>query len=132
MMKGPQIQDDLLSIILRFRCYKYAITADVTKMYRQAWVTDDDANYQTILWRSSPEEQLKAYRLRTITYGTTSAPYLATRCLKKLGEDYAVEYPIGSKKILSDFYMDDLISGSNDENEIFEIYKQVSTVLDTA
>ena len=131
MMKGPVIQDDLLSIVLRFRCCKYAITADVTKMYRQAWVTDNDTNYQSILWRSSPEEKLKVYRLRTITYGTTSAPYLATRCLKKLGEDCAAEYPIGSKKI-SDFYMDDLISGSNDEDDLMDIYSQVSAVLGSA
>lgn len=52
--------------------------------------------------------------------------------MKKLGEDFVNEYPIGSMKILSDFYMDDLISGSNTENGIFEIYKQVSNVLDTA
>ncbi|XP_037932864.1 uncharacterized protein LOC119667632 [Teleopsis dalmanni] len=132
MMKGPLVQDDLLSIILRFRCYKYAITADVTKMYRQAWVTDDDANYQTILWRSSSDENIKAYRLRTITYGTTSAPYLATRYLKQLSEDYIDKYPIGSRKVLSDFYMDDLISGSNDEDEIFEIYNQVSAIMNSA
>ncbi|XP_037930931.1 uncharacterized protein LOC119665760 [Teleopsis dalmanni] len=132
MMKGPLVQDDLLSIILRFRCYKYAITADVTKIYRQAWVTDDDANYQTIFWRSSSDENIKAYRLRTITYGTTSAPYLATRCLKQLSEDYIDKYPIGSRKVLSDFYMDDLINGSNDENEIFEIYNQESAIINSA
>ncbi|XP_017471839.1 PREDICTED: uncharacterized protein LOC108363089 [Rhagoletis zephyria] len=94
MMKGPVVQDDLLSIVLRFRCFKFALTADVTKMYRQAWVTAEDCNYQAILWRNSSDERLAAYRLLTITYGTTAAPFLATRCLQQLGEDGTKHFPL--------------------------------------
>lgn len=35
LMIGPVIQDDLFSIILRFRTLKYVFTADISKMYRQ-------------------------------------------------------------------------------------------------
>lgn len=31
---GPVIQQDLFSIILRFRKYEYVMTADISKMYR--------------------------------------------------------------------------------------------------
>ncbi|XP_075150750.1 uncharacterized protein LOC142224854 [Haematobia irritans] len=132
MMKGPRVQDDLLSIILRFRCYKFALTADVTKMYRQAWVTEEDSYYQAILWRAAPNEKIQVYKLQTITYGTTAAPYLATKCLQKLGEDCRNQFPLASTKILSDFYMDDFISGANDENELVEIYRQVAAVMESA
>ncbi|XP_075170111.1 uncharacterized protein LOC142242417 [Haematobia irritans] len=132
MKKGPVVQDDLLSIVLRFRCYKYAITADVCKMYRQMWVTDEDSNYQAVLWQPLEGETIRVYRLKTITYGTTSAPYLATRCLNMLGETCRAEFPLAARAILSDFYMDDLISGSDDESEIFEIYKQLKLAMDSA
>lgn len=33
-MMGPAIQDDLFSIIIRFRKHAYIISADITKMYR--------------------------------------------------------------------------------------------------
>ena len=32
---GPPIQDNLFDVLLRFREYPIALTADVTKMYRQ-------------------------------------------------------------------------------------------------
>jgi hypothetical protein len=34
LMVGPTIQQDLISIILRFRMHVYAMTADISKMYR--------------------------------------------------------------------------------------------------
>ncbi|XP_059223205.1 uncharacterized protein LOC131996995 [Stomoxys calcitrans] len=132
MMKGPVVQDDLLSIVLRFRCYKYGITADVCKMYRQMWVTEEDANYQAVLWQPPESEAIQVYRLKTITYGTTSAPYLATRCLNMLGESCVAEYPMAARAIMSDFYMDDLISGTNKEKEIFELYHQLTSAVGTA
>lgn len=35
LMVGPTIQQDLVSILMRFRTFAYAFTADVEKMYRQ-------------------------------------------------------------------------------------------------
>ncbi|XP_055621911.1 uncharacterized protein LOC129765534 [Toxorhynchites rutilus septentrionalis] len=35
LMVGPQIQDDLVAILLRFRFPQYAIISDIEKMYRQ-------------------------------------------------------------------------------------------------
>lgn len=35
LMTGPVVQEDLLSIVLRFRTLKYVFTADICKMYRQ-------------------------------------------------------------------------------------------------
>ncbi|XP_055623719.1 uncharacterized protein LOC129767123 [Toxorhynchites rutilus septentrionalis] len=35
LMVGPVVQDDLFSILLRFRVHRFAIIADIEKMYRQ-------------------------------------------------------------------------------------------------
>jgi hypothetical protein len=37
------------------------------------------------------------YELNTVTYGTASAPFLATRCLQQLTEDEAFNYPEAAK-----------------------------------
>ncbi len=80
LMPGPVVQNDLFAILLRFRAHAYAISADITKMYRQVFVHPDDYKFQYIFWRFNESDSLETYCLKTVTYGTTSAPFLATRC----------------------------------------------------
>lgn len=94
LMVGPTIQDDLFSIIARFRTFKYALTADIIKMYRQVLVDSAQTHLQCILWRESVDEPIKTFELLTLTYGTASASFLAIRTLKKLAEDNSSNYPL--------------------------------------
>ncbi|XP_058814206.1 uncharacterized protein LOC131678231 [Topomyia yanbarensis] len=86
LMVGPVVQDDLLDVILRFRLHRYALVADIAKMYRMVQVQPADQPLQKILWRDSSAEPIKIFQLTTVTYGTASAPYLATKCLQTLAE----------------------------------------------
>ncbi|XP_058449095.1 uncharacterized protein LOC131429062 [Malaya genurostris] len=132
LMVGPVIQNDLLSIILRFRHHRVAVIADVAKMYRMVKVQETDQHLQRILWRDTPGEPIKTFELVTVTYGTASAPYLATRCLKKLGEDSVTTHPIAARIVQEDFYVDDLLSGTNSTAEAKELVNEVIQLTDTA
>ncbi|XP_054706701.1 uncharacterized protein LOC129216512 [Uloborus diversus] len=113
-MNGGVIQEDLFSIILRFRTHRYAFTADVRMMCRMINVDESQRDLQRIVWKISKSEEVKTYRLCTVTYGTTSAPYLAMRCLKQLSVDGEQQYPKASTIVKSDFYMDDVLTGAAD------------------
>lgn len=126
-MVGPTVQDDLLSILLRFRTHKIVLAADVEKMYRQLIVHPEDRNLQLIVWRNSPSEPVKAYKLNTVTYGTASAPFLATRCLKQIGLE-CEDTTIG-EIIIHDFYVDDLVTGADSLEEVLIIKQKVSAAL---
>lgn len=62
-MNGPKIQPDLLEIVVRFRTYRYAFSVDITKMYRQVLIHQEDRNYQRILRRPDPNNEIKIYKL---------------------------------------------------------------------
>ena len=111
LMVGPTIQQDLLSIVLRFRMHTYAMTADISKMYRQIRVHPEDYNLQRILWRRSSDEPLKQYQLLTVTYGTAPASFLATRCVNQLASEEASSYPLAAEVLSHDMYVDDLVTG---------------------
>ncbi|XP_055643257.1 uncharacterized protein LOC129779669 [Toxorhynchites rutilus septentrionalis] len=114
LLAGPTIQDDLRFIILRCRTHQVMLVAEIEKMFRQVNVCQDDRRLQSILWRTSPDQSLKIYELTTITYGTKPAPFLATRALVQLALDEAEVYPLASKAVLEDFYLDDTITGADD------------------
>ena len=62
------------------------MTADIEKMYRQVLIDEADRNFQLILWREKQSDNIEIFRLNTVTYGTSSAPFLAIRCLTYLSE----------------------------------------------
>ncbi|XP_076766420.1 uncharacterized protein LOC143433153 [Xylocopa sonorina] len=125
LMIGPTLQDDLFSIITRFRSYTYVLNADIETMHRQVLIDPEDSKYQKIVWRSNPSESLRSYALNTVTYGTASAPYLAVRCLWKLAEDEGKRYPLAARAFKNDFYMDDLLTGANTIEEAQMLREQV-------
>ncbi|KAG7196902.1 hypothetical protein KM043_018527 [Ampulex compressa] len=49
LLVGPIVQQDLLSILSRFRTYQIAMTADMAKMYKQILVCQSQRRLQRIL-----------------------------------------------------------------------------------
>jgi len=78
MWVGPRVQKEIFDIILNWRKWEYVISDDREKMYRQIFIDEKDQEYQYILWRESSADIIKSYKLKSVTYGTASAPYLAT------------------------------------------------------
>ncbi|XP_058448645.1 uncharacterized protein LOC131428617 [Malaya genurostris] len=113
LLTGPTVQPTLLATVLNFRMHRYAMTADIEKMYRQILVHPEDRPLQQILWRQKESEAIKPYYLNTVTYGTSCAPFLATRTLNQLAEDDGDDFPLATPVVKRDFYVDDLLTGSD-------------------
>ena len=126
---GPKLQTTLWSVLTRWRLYKYAFTTDIVKMFRQLLVHPSDRDWQCILWRADPSHKLSTFRLNTVTYGTTSAPFLALRVLKQLARDEGERFPLGSQVLLEHSYVDDLLAGGHDLEQALEVQKQLIGIL---
>ncbi|XP_037943055.1 uncharacterized protein LOC119675912 [Teleopsis dalmanni] len=111
MMTGPRLQKDIFDIIIKWRLWKFVVTADVEKMYRQIKIAEEHQDYQ-------------------LTYGTASAPFLAVRTLQQIAEDYNGDILI-KNTIKDDFYMDDLLTGADTKldcrNKTNTIFKCLSS-----
>jgi hypothetical protein len=129
LMIGPTLQEDLFSILTRFRTYQYVLSSDIAKMFRQILMQESHRDYQRILWRDDQSKPLEMYRLKTVTYGTACAPFLAVRSLQQLAHENIQKYSLASKIILRDFYMDDLLTGTNSLNEAIQIRDEITSIL---
>lgn len=81
---------------------------------------------QRILWRSDNKTNIQTYELNTVTYGTASAPFLAIRVLRQLGEDNLKKFPLAASAIIRDFYVDDLLTGTNTIEKAQELKHQIT------
>ena len=126
---GPTVQPDLFSTVLRFRTWPIAFAADVSKMYRQILLNPAERDLQRILWRDKPTDAVQEYVLNTVTYGTASAAFLATRTLNQVATDECLPHSTLHRVITNDFYIDDLLSGAHSPQEAIELAKQLSATL---
>jgi hypothetical protein len=101
-------------------------------MYRQILVHPRDRDLKRILWRYSPDTPIQEYQLTAVTFGTASAPFLATRCLKKLVDDIKTTYPSAAHVLSNDFYIDDLMSEASTVSEASQVQHKLTTLLQTA
>lgn len=70
-------------------------------------------NLERILWRDDSILKVETYELSTVTYGTSPASFLVTRCLQNLAEQHSLKCPVGStsiKRNFYNFYIDDLLT----------------------
>lgn len=131
LVVGPTIQRSLATILLNFRTYKVAFASDIQKMYRQIWVAPEDRNYQRIFWRENITDPVKTFRLKTVTYGTTSAPFLAIKTLMKIAEDDQNMSSDTKLRVKNDFYVDDLLSGCQSLEHAINVKNELVSALES-
>ncbi|XP_024889729.1 uncharacterized protein LOC112466077 [Temnothorax curvispinosus] len=128
---GPVLQQDIFVILIRFRQHLYVITGDIEKMYRQVYVDEGHRDLQRIFWMKDSTALVEEFVSNVLIFGMALAVYLAIRCLKQLGYDCQQVLPEISRIILEDFYIDDMITGVDDKDELKNIQSRVSEVLNS-
>ncbi|XP_066157588.1 uncharacterized protein [Euwallacea fornicatus] len=125
-MVGPVIQSDLFDILIRFREFRFVVSADIAKMYRQVFVEPKQRSLQRIFWRESPSDPIEVFELNTVTYGQASASFLAVRCLHQVAQESELDV---ASVIKSSFYVDDFLHSINSVEEGIRMCHRVSAAL---
>ncbi|XP_065092428.1 uncharacterized protein LOC135713267 [Ochlerotatus camptorhynchus] len=101
-------------------------------MYRMVLQSLLDRLLHKIVWRDSVTEPIRTFVLNTVTNGTASAPYLATKCLQRLADEGKDSHPAAAKVLRKDFYVDDMLSGVDDIEEGKVLIKEMIELLQSA
>ena len=127
---GPNIYPEITSQIIKFRSHGIGMTADISKMFRQIVIDPSDRDLHRFVYRATPEEPIKDYRMVRLTFGVTSSPYIATETLHQLARDYQHLYPRAAEIVLTDFYVDDLLTGCHTAQEAISLRKEINVLLE--
>ena len=129
LLIGPTLHPTLGAILIKFRSYPVAITADISKMYREVALAPKDRDLHRFIWRARPEDPVKDYRMTRVTFGVSASPYLAVRTLQQAAIDHGEGYPTAVTHILESFYVDDLLAGADSPGEAISLHHQLRGIL---
>ncbi|GFY12139.1 PHD finger protein 12 [Trichonephila clavipes] len=128
LLKG-EVKEDVFETISRFRRHKFAFTTDIQKIYRQILINPDQQDLQRIIWKHGLDAEILTYRLKTVTYWLSNAPFLAIRTLQQLAKDEKSRFPLASETLLYDTCMDDIVSGAPDLETAQQLQSQLKDSL---
>lgn len=126
---GEKLQDDLTDLVMRFRCHPVAITSDIKKMYLQVRVSPEQWDLQRIFWRPNKQEEIQEYWLTVVTFGMSSAPHCAIRAMIQAARDLKREFPMGAAAVERDFYVDDCLTGAEDNIKAKQLCREMDELL---
>ena len=111
LLAGPTLHPMLPDILLKFRQHKIACTADVGKMFREISLHPDVRDLHRFL-RRRKVGQLEDCRMKRVTFGVRSSPFLTTHVIRALAEEHDNTHSLASQAVQTCFYVDDFMSGA--------------------
>ena len=128
--QGPDINNKLIDVLLRFRQHSCAVMADVEAMYNQVIIPEDDRDALRFLWVDKQGNKVQ-YRMTRHLFGGVWCACSATYCLRRVLHDNPDVPDIVRHSILKSFYVDDCLVSVPDENTALEVISGTKSVLAT-
>ena len=132
LLQGPDLANNLVGVLLRFRQDEIAFSADIKSMFYQVGVPKHDADYMRFLWYPNGDITKKPvpHRILVHVFGARSSPSCANYALKHVAEVESTNISKPAKTTLKKaFYVDDLLKSSPDEIKAMKIAHEVSHLL---
>nr|XP_042913479.1 uncharacterized protein LOC122273488 [Parasteatoda tepidariorum] len=135
---GPNLNPDLLKIILRFRLHKIAICADIQRAYLEVGIAEQDREFLKFLWikEKGPNLDLSNHIIQTlrykrVTFGVKCSSFLLSATIRLHIEKYRKDYGEACE-MLHELYVDDMIDGTSDVQGAFRLSKEMIFILGQA
>ena len=125
LYSGPSLAENIVDILLRFRCHPTTLVGDVEKAFLMIAIAKEDQDVLRFLWVddiTKDDPKIMTYRFMRVVFGVTASPFLLNGKIKHHIEKYHEEDREIVQKFLSSIYLDDLSSGAEDDNAAYELY----------
>ena len=132
LLQGPDLTNNLVGVLTRFRQEPVALMADVESMFHQVNVNPNDCDALRFLWwpnndlNSEPEE----YQMMVHLFGATSSPSCANFALRRTAEDNQLEFSKEAVNTVKDnFCVDDCLKSVSSENKAIVLVNELRQLL---
>ena len=132
LLQGPDLTNNLIGVLQRFRKYNIALSADIQEMFMQGKVNKRDSNALRFLWWKD-HDFTKApidYAMTTHTFGLNSSPSVCNFALRHTADQHKDKYRNETISTVHDsFYVDDLLTSVANIEDANMLVKEVTELL---
>ena len=122
---GPCLIPSLVEVLLRFRRWRFAVTADITKAFLQVQLRREDRDVHRFLWQCG--DRVRVMRFTRATFGVSASPFLLNATISHHLSKY--EQSRAVTEMRSNFYVDDFISGADTADEARALLTEAQSVM---
>lgn len=132
LLKGPDLNNSLLGVLLRFRKERVAIMADIQQMFHCFLVHENHRNFLRFLWHQDNDlsKPVIEYRMRVHVFGNTPSPAVAIYGLRRAVTVGAQKHGADTVKFVErHFYVDDGLMSLPSEVEAIDLLRRTQASL---
>ena len=140
LLAGPPLQLSILSIEIRFRLRPVAVVGDISRMFLNVDVREQDRQYLRFLWKNpdAVNDPPRVFQFKSLIFGATDSPFHAITCLKRLVQearknpDMDEDTKWACHILENDTYVDDLTTGGSSTEEVLQRLEALTLLLGRA
>ncbi|XP_006819133.1 uncharacterized protein LOC102802549 [Saccoglossus kowalevskii] len=124
LLQGPDLTNNLLGVLLRFRQEPVALMADIEAMFHQVWIPKGDCDCLRFLWwpNGDLDRQPEVYAMTVHLFGAVSSPSCANTALQRTAEDNKNFFGADVvNTVLRNFYVDDCLKSVESETKAISL-----------
>ncbi|XP_045034376.1 uncharacterized protein LOC123475569 [Daphnia magna] len=132
---GPNLNPDLLSVLMRFRMNRIAWIADIEKAFLNIALQPEDAEAVRFLWPRKPEEpnsDFIAYKWKRVPFGLSSSPFLLRVTINKHLLSVKSRFSTTVEQIEEQLYVDDYLGGADNVPTAITTVEETATLFSEA
>lgn len=132
LLSGPNLNNTLIGVLLRFRREQIAATADIEQMFYGFKVREDHRHFLRFLWHkdNDPDKDTIDYWMTVHVFGNSPSPAVATYGLRRAAEQGELEYGSDAKEfVFRNFYVDDGLTSLAKEDEVIDLLQRTKALL---
>ena len=126
---GPNLLPLLPEVLIRFRRWRYAYSADITKAFLQVGVREQDQNVHRFFW--DDQGVTKIMRLTRVPFGNSASPFLLSATIEFHLKKYDSTDPTVTE-LEHNLYVDDWLSGCDTVEQSACHIRRANEIMSTA
>ncbi|KAI3376733.1 hypothetical protein L3Q82_000003 [Scortum barcoo] len=127
LLTGPELTNNLIGVLCRFRKGPVAVMCDIERMFHQFHVKTEDRDYLRFLWWDDGDfqSQPSVYRMIVHLFGAASSPGCANYGLKHIAAQGQGRYSEASIRFVErNFYVDDGLTSVSSDDEAIQLISE--------